>query len=277
MDYIKNHVRDEQYLKQVEDICILKGFSKETIKAYTYHIAKFLSFIEKSSLNLNQEGVKCHLLSLNQAPNSMRLAYASIRFFFCEILKQPFTPEDVPIKKRPRSLPEVLSKEEVMKMIDSTGNLKHKLVIKFLYSSGLRLSELINLKRKDIDFDRNIINVKKGKGNKDRITLLSGSLSSDLLKYYSKGQFKTEYVFEGRDGKYIKKSVQKILENAGRAIKKKVHPHMLRHSFATHLLEQGTDIRYIQKLLGHSDLKTTEIYTQVSNKDLTKIKSPLDD
>ena len=145
-----------------------------------------------------------------------------------------------------------------------------------LYSSGLRLSELLNLKRKDLDFDRNIIYVKLGKGNKDRITLMSESLKIDLLRYYSKYEFKTEYVLEGRNGKYTKKSVQKVLENYGKNAGIKLTPHMLRHSFATHLFEAGTDIRYIQKLLGHSDLKTTEIYTKVSNKDLSKIKSPLD-
>lgn len=155
-------------------------------------------------------------------------------------------------------------------------NLKHRIIIKLLYSSGLRLGELLNLRKADIDFDRNIINVRRGKGGKDRITIISDSLKLDLLKYYSSENFCTGYVIEGRKCKYSKKSVQKVLDQAGRRIGAKVHPHMLRHSFATHLLEHGTDIRHIQKLLGHSDLSTTEIYTKVSNKDIAKIRSPLD-
>jgi len=208
--------------------------------------------------------------------NTSRLQYASISFFFREILNKPFSFEQVPIKKKENQLPKVISKEKIKQMIDLTENLKHKLIIKLLYSSGIRLQELINLKRKDIDFERGILNVINGKGGKSRITLISENLKLDLLKYYSNNIFKTEYVFEGRNGKYTKKSVQKVLDLAGKKIGIKVTPHMLRHSFATHLLESGTDIRHIQKLLGHSDLKTTEIYTHVSNKDLSNIKSPLD-
>ena len=121
------------------------------------------------------------------------------------------------------------------------------------------------------------MHVKKGKGKKDRITIISDSLKLDLLKYYSKSTFNTDYIFEGRNGKYTNKSVQKVLKNLSEKTGIRVHPHMLRHSFATHLLDNGVDIRYIQKLLGHSDLKTTEIYTHVSNKDISRIKSPLDD
>ncbi|MBT7238018.1 tyrosine-type recombinase/integrase, partial [Candidatus Woesearchaeota archaeon] len=134
-----------------------------------------------------------------------------------------------------------------------------------------------NLKRKDLDPDRKIIYVNQGKGKKDRITLLSEKLNKELFAYICKNDFKTEYLFEGRKGKYSKKSVQKILDSAGTKTGFKVTPHMLRHSFATHLLESGVDIAYIQKLLGHSDVKTTEIYLHVSNKNLEKIKSPLDD
>jgi len=273
MDYILDK---EQYLEEVRKRCILKGFSPQTIKSYTYNIGKFLEFIERSGLNLSPESVKSYLLIQKVGVNSSRLQYASISFFFREILKQSFSFEQVPIKKKEKQLPKVISKERIKEMLNLTENLKHRLIIKLLYSSGLRLQELIDLKRKDIDFERGIINVKLGKGNKDRITLISDALKLDLLKYYSHNQFKTEYIFEGRNGKYTKKSVQKVLDLAGKKIGIKVTPHMLRHSFATHLLEQGTDIRYIQKLLGHSDLKTTEIYTSVSTKDLSKIKSPLD-
>ncbi len=270
MDYPDN------YLQQLKERCILRGFSQQTIKSYLYNTKRFLEFIEKSRLNLSKESVKSYLLTQDVQTNTSRLQYASISFFFREVLQKPFSFEDVPIKKKEKQLPKVISKEKIKQMIDLTDNLKHKLIIKLLYSSGLRLQEIINLKRKDIDFERGILNVKKSKGKKDRITLISDSLKLDLLKYYSNNIFKTEYVFEGRTNKYTKKSVQKVLALAGQRVGIKVTPHMLRHSFATHLLEQGTDIRHIQKLLGHSDLKTTEIYTHVSTKDLSNIKSPLD-
>lgn len=273
MDYPKNK---EELLQKLKERCILRGFSKQTIKSYIYNVSKFLEFIEKSGLNLVQGSVKSYLLSQNVSINTSRLQHASISFFFREILNKPFSLEEIPIKKKEKKLPKVISKEKIKQMIEITENLKHKLVIKLLYSSGLRLQELINLKRKDIDFERNVLNVRKGKGNKDRITLISEGLKLDLLKYYSNTNFQTEFVFEGRHGKYTKKSVQKILDLAGKKLGIKVTPHMLRHSFATHLLEVGTDIRHIQKLLGHSDLSTTEIYTHVSTKDLSKIKSPLD-
>lgn len=273
MDYPSNI---ENYLEKIKNECVLRGFSKQTIKSYTYNIRKFLEFIEKSRLNLTKESVRSYLLTQKVGTNTSRLQYASISFFFKEVLKRPFSLEEIPIKKKEKQLPKVISKEKIKEMIELTENLKHKLIIKLLYSSGLRLQELIDLKRNDLDFERNLINVRKGKGKKDRVTLISESLKLDLLKYYSENNFKTEYVFEGRSGKYTKKSVQKVLEQAGKRIGIKVTPHMIRHSFATHLLDEGIDIRYIQKLLGHSDLKTTEIYTYVSTKDLSKIKSPLD-
>jgi site-specific recombinase XerD len=265
------------YIEEIKKRCILKGLSKETTKSYTYYVSKFLDFLDKSRLNLNNNGIRSYLLSQDVGVNTSRLQYAAVSFFFREVLGKPFTFEQIPIKKKEKTLPKVIAKEKIKKMIESTKNLKHKLIIKLLYSSGLRLQELIDLKRKDLDFERELINVRKGKGKKDRVTLISDSLKIDLLKYYSINQFKTEYVFEGRRGKYTKKSVQKVLDLAGKKVGIKVTPHMLRHSFATHLLEAGTDIRHIQKLLGHSDLKTTEIYTHISNKDLSKVKSPLDD
>jgi site-specific recombinase XerD len=273
MDYTQNK---ETSLRELKEICILKGFSRQTIKSYVYNVSRFLDFVEKSRLNLSSDSVKGYLLVQDVGINTSRLQYASISFFFREVLGKGFSFEQVPIKKKEKRLPKVISKEKIRRMIELTENLKHRLVIKLFYSSGIRLQELINLKRKDIDFERSVLNVVRGKGNKDRVTLISDGLKLDLLKYYSNNIFRTEYVFEGRNGKYTRKSVQKVLDLAGRKVGEKVTPHMLRHSFATHLLESGVDIRYIQKLLGHSNLKTTEIYTHVSAKDLTKIKSPLD-
>lgn len=267
----------EKFIEKLNERLKLRGFTYQTKKSYCYQVKDLLKFLNKNGLNLNNEGVKSYLLSLNLSNNSIRLKVMAIRFFFLEVLREKLDYTKIPAPKKVKSLPKVLSKEEIKILINSTENLKHKLIIKLLYSSGLRLQEIINLKRKEIDFDRKIIFVSSGKGRKDRITLLSDELKIDLLKYFSSYKFYTDYLFEGRKGKYSKKSVQKVLGAAGKNLHKKVTPHMLRHSFATHLLEAGTDIRYIQKLLGHSDLKTTEIYTHVSTKNLYKIKSPLDD
>lgn len=273
MSYINNK---EDYLTKVAEMCKLRGFSPQTRKSYIYHINDFLNFISKCQLNLSEDGVKRYLLSKDLAVNSMRLKHASISFLFREILHSPINRDFVPSKKKEKELPKVISKEKIRRLLNSIQNIKHKLIIKIFYSTGIRLQELVNLKRKDIDFDRNVIYIRKGKGAKDRITLLSESIKEDLLKYFVSQDFRTDYLFEGRKGKYSKASVEKILDRFSKQIGLKITPHMLRHSFATHLLEAGTDIRYIQKLLGHSNLETTQIYTKVANSEIIKIKSPLD-
>ena len=161
-------------------------------------------------------------------------------------------------------------------MIVSTTNFTHRLIIKLLYSAGLRLSELINLKWKDIDFERNLIQVKSAKGRKDRVTILSPKVKKDL-KVLTLNLVGNVFI-SNRNKKFTPSSIQKIISNASKkaGIKKKVTPHTLRHSFATHLLENGTDIRYISDLLGHASTDTTMIYTHVSNNNLKRIKSPLD-
>ncbi len=268
--------REEEYLKKLDNACVLRGYSRETFKAYSHCVRKFLAFVRKSGLNLGNEAVKYYLLSLDISVNSCRLHYAAVRFFFKEILKKPFSCEEIPIKKRVKQLPKVLSKEQIRRLIDSTDNLKHKVMVKLLYSTGIRLKELVDLKRRDIDFDRGTVAIRNSKGQKDRITIISENLQLDLLKYYSANQFRTEYLLEGRRGKYSRKSVQIVLEKLGRKCGFRIHPHMLRHSFATHLLEDGVDIRYIQALLGHSNVNTTQRYTLVSKRNIENIRNPLD-
>ncbi len=181
-----------------------------------------------------------------------------------------------PLKEQ--KLPTVLSVEEVQAMIKATTNLKHKTLIMVCYSAGLRLSELINLRLADVDSDRMQISVKGGKGKKDRYTLLSEKLLP-LLREYFKAYRPKEYLFEGSDGgQYGERSLQNVVQSAlqNANVKKHASVHTLRHSFATHLLEAGTDLRYIQSLLGHGSSKTTEIYTHVTSKALSGIRSPLD-
>jgi len=177
-----------------------------------------------------------------------------------------------------KSLPTVLSKEEVTKMLNVTGNIKHKCIIELLYSAGLRRSELLSLTLSEIDSKRMLIKVVSGKGRKDRLTLLGEHTLGNLRLYYKSYRPK-KFLFEGKEGeKYSTTSVVKIVSKAaGKAgIQKKVTPHTLRHSFATHLLEAGVNLRNIQLLLGHNSTKTTEIYTHVANNLYSSIKSPID-
>lgn len=273
-------MKKEVVLEKLRAAVILRGFSRKTLKSYYYNCSKFFDYLSQSSQKLDESSVRQYLLFCSEKDydsSTLRQIRASLGFMFKIVLGKSLDHIFVPFVKKKKQLPKVLSKEEIRILLNNLNNEKHKLVVKLLYSSGLRLQELIDLKREDIIPERGIIEVKQGKGKKDRITLLSKKLSKDLFFYICNTNFKTKYLFEGRKGKYTQKSVQEILKKASKSLARKVTPHMLRHSFATHLLEQGTDIRYIQKLLGHSNLETTQIYTKVANTDLIKIKSPLDD
>jgi integrase/recombinase XerD len=270
----------EEILIKLREEIVLRGFSNKTLKSYDYYCSKFLDFIGENSQKLDEFWVKRYLLFCSQRKydsSTLRQIRAALGFMFKIVLKKDLDRIIVPFVKKKKQLPKVLSKEEVKFLISNSVNEKHRLIIKLLYSSGLRLQELINLKREDILPERKLIYVKQGKGKKDRVTLLSDKFAQEIFIYICKTEFKTKYLFEGRKGKYSQKSIQELLKKASFKLNRKITPHMLRHSFATHLLEAGTDIRYIQKLLGHSNLETTQIYTKVANSDLVKIKSPLDD
>jgi site-specific recombinase XerD len=202
----------------------------------------------------------------------------AIKFYYEQVLGRPVRTYYIQRPKKERTLPNVLSEEEVLSILKSTDNLKHRAMLSLIYSSGLRLGELINLKLPDIDSKRMLVIVKQGKGKKDRVTLLSVKILQLLREYFKKYKPR-EYLFEGQFGEqYSPTSVQKVFRMAKQkaGIKKKATVHTLRHSFATHLLERGTDLRYIQSLLGHQSAKTTEIYTHITKRGLDKITSPLD-
>lgn len=239
----------------------LRGFSRMTIKSYVYHYNRF------RASGLSRDDYILSLIEKGFASSSVRLASVAIQFF-------TGFKNEVFIPKKEKRLPVVLSKAEVNRMINALNNMKHRLVVALLYSSGLRLSELINLKVSDINIVDNTIHLKRAKGKKDRITILSKKCKS-MIKKFVPGKI---YLFEFNGKKYSHKSVQGIVARAAKltGIKKRVTPHTLRHSFATHLLESGVDIRHIQKLLGHSRIETTSIYTHVAKKDFLNIKSPLD-
>jgi len=268
-------------LKNLETEIKLRGFSRQTAKMYLFYNRKFLDFTKKPPAEVDDEDIKeylAHMMSDHSLSNaSIALIKASLKFFYTEILGKNLTRIKTP--KASKKLPVVLSQKEIKYLIDNTENPKHRLLIELLYSTGLRLSECINLRYIDLDLNEGIGWVRLGKGSKDRIFIISEIFKKDLLKYKEKinGDGKG-YIFMVNGRKMSPRSIQHAIKiSAKRAdIEKDVHVHTLRHSFATHLLENGVDIRKIQKLLGHSNLQTTQIYTQVSSEEIKKIKSPLD-
>lgn len=266
------------YLDKLE----LRKYANNTVKTYVTSFETFINFyISKDLVAINESDVRKYILKLvqeNKSNSYINSAINSIKFYFESVLGMPNRFYEIERPRKEKKLPKVLSKEDVRSVIANTNNLKHKCIVSLLYSSGIRRNELVNLKITDIDSKRMLIRIEAAKGNKDRYTLLSHSLLEDLREYYK--QYKPEkYIVEGMYGKqYSGQSIGKIVVNAAEkaGIKITVTPHMLRHSFATHLLEAGADLRQIQVLLGHSSSKTTEIYTHVATTTFKKIKNPLD-
>ncbi|TAD95123.1 MAG: recombinase XerD [Bacteroidetes bacterium] len=279
--------QDVPNYRQVPDSMILKlkelRYSLRTIKSYKSLFEEFINHYPTTEIDKIDEAkiiAFCQYLVIdrkvsasyqNQAINAIKFYYERVlggqrKFYF---LQRP---------NKEKALPTVLSMEEITTILKAPTNLKHKAILTIIYSAGLRIGELINLKIKDIDSERKQIRVEQGKGKKDRYTLLSLK-TLDLLRIYFKKYKPKEYLFEGQEGgQYSARSVQAFFQEICKkvGIKKKVSVHSLRHSFATHLLENGTDLRYIQVLLGHESSKTTEIYTHVTTKGFDQIKSPLD-
>ncbi len=262
---------------------LLKKYSKRTVSAYTSLFRQFMEYYKRKSLDeITDEEIRDYLLFLNTkrkvSDSYLNQAINSIKFYYEKISG---CPRKEYYLQRPRAsykLPEVMSMEEVVSVFRTVTNLKHRCILFLIYSGGLRLSEVTGLKVSDIDSMRMMVRIGQGKGKKDRYTLLS-ERALELLRVYYKEFRPTEWLFEGTEGgPYSNRSVQEIFNKAVRraGIRKHVTVHTLRHSFATHLLEQGTDIRYIQELLGHSDIKTTLIYSHVTKKGMDGIKSPLD-
>jgi len=265
-------------LKNLENELKIRGFSPKTVKSYLFHNKHFLEFIGRPAEDVTEFDIKAyigHLISdKNAAPSTVSLVKAALKFYYDELLKKNIVNLKTP--KIAKKLPVVLTKEEVKILIDHASSFKAKLMIKLLYSSGMRVSELTTLKTTDLELDKQTAWVRHGKGAKDRLIILSKSVVLDLASYLK--DHVGEYVLVGRHGSMTTKYVQMMIHDAAAraGINKKVTPHTLRHSFATHLLESGTDIRIIQELLGHSNLQTTQIYTHVSNEEKRKVKSPLD-
>jgi len=268
---------------EYQEKLIIKRYSQSTAKTYLGCFKEFINYYADLGLNEITEGhIKQYLLYLVEergiSTSYQNQMINAIKFYYEQVLgeERKFYYIDRPFKEQ--KLPVVLSIEEVQKIISHIDNLKHKCMILTMYSGGLRISELLHLKLADIDSNRMLIHIKNAKGQKDRMTLLSEKLLVYLREYFKVYRPK-DYLFEGQQGEeYAARSVQKIFNRAciKAGIKKKATLHTLRHSFATHLLEAGTDLRYIQSLLGHASSKTTEIYTHITRKGMENIKSPLD-
>jgi site-specific recombinase XerD len=265
-----------------EKLTVLR-YSPNTIKTYKDCFGEFINYYSQKELSeISAEEIQVYLLYLVEvrkiSTSYQNQAINAIKFYYEKVLKGK---RHVYYMDRPRKekiLPTVLSETEVKMILESITNLKHKCLIMACYSAGLRISEALNLKPADIDSRRMMILIRGGKGKKDRITLLSGRLL-ELLREYYRLYKPSEYLFEGQmGGQYSERSAQMVLKIAVKkaGITRPVTLHTLRHSFATHLLENGTDLRYIQSLLGHSSPKTTQIYTHITTKGFDQIKSPLD-
>jgi len=267
------------YLEKLQRV----RYSESTIRTYSKYFKDFLRhFTGQNIKKLTPDEINKYILGLIKekdiSTSQQNQRINAIKFYYEKVLGKTKQFYQIDRPKKHRSLPKVISEQEVIRMLTVTNNIKHKAVLATIYSAGLRRGELINLRKQDIWFDKNLIFINAGKGKKDRTTLLSESLAIVLRKYLERYK-PNYYLFEGKNrAKYSPTTVLRIVLKAGELARVKQHvtPHMLRHSFATHLLEQGTDLRYIQTILGHESSKTTEIYTHVSKKSLAKIKSPLD-
>lgn len=265
-----------EFRKRIEN----QKYSYNTVKNYINCVTLFLEAFKKIELKkIREDQIEKYIQRLvktqNISQSYQKQILSSIHKFFLIMLNREIDLSNLYPDRKDYQLPKYLSKEEVKSMIEASGNIKHKCIICLLYSGGLRLQELVNLKLEDIDSKNNQINILESKGTIDRKVMLSSVLSENLKKYYQ-DYLPKKYLFEGKAGQqYSGRSVQMVVKKVAKIceLQKEVSPHILRHSFAIHLLENGTDIRYIQQLLGHNSIKTTEIYRHIID---TKIRSPLD-
>jgi len=273
-------MQKEEFLQKIETELKIAKNSEHTIKSYLKSNLDLLNFTKKEPEQIEKDDIKLYLAEnlTEKAAMSMIQFLAAIKYAFTNILERDPT-ASIKRPKREKKIPSVLTKDEVTKLLSSFTNKKSKLMISMLYACGMRVSELTNLKAADLNFEEKIGHIRQAKGKKDRVFNIPEFLAKDLQKQVNQqkesGQ---EHLFSGQNGSLSTRTIQKIVRTARKraGIEKDLHPHTLRHSFATHLLEDDVDIRKIQELLGHADLSTTQIYTHISVEQLKKIASPID-
>lgn len=266
-----------------EELLVTMRYSTATRDTYISQLKKFLLYIYPLSLEDIDEGaIQSYLLHLvnerNVSISTQNQAINAIKFYYEQVKKGPRKEYYIERPRKEFKLPTVLSEEEVLAILERTKNVKHRCMLLVIYSAGLRISELLNLRRADLDFHRKQIHVRGAKGKKDRFTLLS-EFACQVLQFYMQTHWTKHWLFEGwNEQRYSARSVNNIIKRSAAAagIQKNVSAHTLRHSFATHLLENGYALRYIQMLLGHESSRTTERYTHMTTKGMAQIESPLD-
>jgi len=272
-------MNDEQ-LMLFRKILYIRNYSNNTIKNYYNALLQFSKWNNQNEI-INDDILfryVDHLTSLNKSYSYIKNSIMSLMLFSELVLGKKLKNDYLRKIKRSSKLPDVLSIEEVKKVIGAVENIKHKAILSLIYSCGLRINECINIKLSDIDSSRMLIKIVQSKGKKDRYVQLSPKLL-ELLRIYYKSYKPKEYLFQGQfKDEYSARSIQNILKRALNKcnIKKRITVHSLRHSFATHLVEQGTDIRIIQEILGHKDIRTTQIYTHISSANISKVNNPFD-
>lgn len=279
----QDNTKDNMLFTTMIETLKIKGYSHKTQKSYINHVKIFSSYINKDMKEVQSDDVRKYLLYLLEEKQTSHSyanqAVSAIKFLCNEVLKSNKIIEKVPRPKKEKKLPNVLSAGEVYKILNVLNNQKHRAILFLVYSAGLRVGEVVRLKVENIDSKRMLIHIEKGKGLKDRYTMLS-QVALEQLRQYAKKYHPEMWLFPSTNDKehLTERTVQRVFEEACNKAKinKKVSIHSLRHSFATHLLEGGTDLRYIQELLGHANSKTTEIYTHVTEKNIKNIQSPLD-
>ena len=268
----------ETFIAELARELKIRNYSYRTVRAYVGAIKQFESFANGRFLYPDENLIKDFLLfkkEQNLSPKTLHIFLSAIKFFCGEVLKRSLK-IDIKFAKRQAKLPAVLEREEIMDIIRTLNNLKHRLIVALAYASGLRVGEVTNLKVGDLNFSQSTILIRQGKGNRDRLTVFPEKLHADLEDFI-RTKKPNDYIFTNINNKKLStRTLQKIFKNSAR--KAKVNPsatfHSLRHSFATHLLENGVNIRYVQELLGHSNIRTTQIYTKVRNSALKKVQSP---
>jgi site-specific recombinase XerD len=274
----------ERVLDAFRRSLILQRYSPRTQRVYVQHIKSFFQFTELDDYSqLSAEHARTFLYERLARANISRSyhaqAVAALRYLFTQVLRVPLLASDIPIPRSEKKLPRVLARKDALRIIAAVTNIKHRAIVMLLYSAGLRVGEAVRLRLEDIDPERRLIRVRAGKGRKDRYTILSERAFAAVREYVHEYRPRM-WLFPGSNPNrpMATRSVGNIVARACRSagLEGAATPHTLRHSFATHLLESGTDLRYIQELLGHSSAETTQVYTHVSRRDLVRIRSPLD-